>query len=76
MPIFSHYTQNQLKKILPLYTEKTLGRNEILFHQGNKPDFVYIVITGEIELYRCNKPKRVMIDPKKDRIKQALNFNA
>ena len=42
------------KQVLSLCKEQTLTKGEVLFHQGNKPETLFFIVTGEAVLSRVS----------------------
>ena len=55
MPFLSHWTKNQITKLVLSFTEKTFCRNQPIFSQGDKAEMVYFVLSGEFEVLRTKK---------------------
>lgn len=49
--IFSSLSEANCKKLLPKFQKVTLVKDEILFHQGDTPDCVYILASGKLSAY-------------------------
>lgn len=65
-----------MKKILPFFYEQKFKMHDSLFQQGKQPEYVYVVLDGDIELIREKKPHRVLIDPMEDKIKAAKKLSS
>lgn len=42
------------KQVLALCKERALSKGEVLFHQGEKPEILYFIVTGEAVLSRAS----------------------
>lgn len=55
IPYLAHWTRNQLSKLVYAFHLKIFKRNQIVFNQGDKAHFVYIVKEGEFEILRARR---------------------
>ena len=49
-PLFKDLTQDQLKKIAPVFWRVTLAAGETIFSQGDEARSVYVIESGEVVL--------------------------
>ncbi len=52
MPLFSSLPSAQLKKVSLIATERTIPANEMLFRQGDTGDSLFIIISGQVKVFR------------------------
>jgi CRP-like cAMP-binding protein len=57
--IFKSFTKGSLAKLSYCFEEKNFGKDFILFHEGNKVDFLYLVKSGEVKLTKKIVMKKV-----------------
>ena len=48
IPFFQYITENQLEALLSESLERTFSQNEIITQQGNKAEYIYVIIRGGI----------------------------
>lgn len=65
--IFSEIREDELSKLLPKFTRFVLKKNELLYEQGDLPDYVYLLVSGEliILLKTTENKTRIMGDIQK-----------
>ena len=60
-PFFAKWSKRQLEKVSYYFNYKKYTRNQVVFTQGSRPLFVYLIRSGEFEL---NKP--LLLDNSKE----------
>ena len=50
-PLFNGLSTKQYIELLNICTEKTVPKNEIIFHQGDKSESLFILKKGQIKTY-------------------------
>jgi len=55
-------TQEFKPNTINIAAEETYSDGEIIFHEGNSGDWIYLVKSGQVELYRVTQGKKVVID--------------
>ena len=59
LPYFSHWTNNQIKKLVLCFNVKEFKRNQIVYQQDQEANTIYIVKSGEFRAIRFNKEEKV-----------------
>ena len=54
IPLFSNLDIEDLKELDNISTIKHLKKGEIVFYQGDKSDFLYLLIKGKAKIYRTD----------------------
>lgn len=52
---FIHYFQNEMSSILSKKRSRKYKHGEVIFPQGAKPKYLYVVIKGEVSLFRTDE---------------------
>ena len=52
--IFYHLTTDEIKKISKLVIEKRFEANQLLFQENSKREYLYLVYSGEVELFKTS----------------------
>lgn len=52
--LFRHLTDEQLKKIRDISFIKEFNRGEILFYEGEEPNYLYILLEGTIRVFKTD----------------------
>lgn len=52
--IFEDLTENELKSITEMTTNRFYKKGEIIFNEGDTVDYLYIVNSGKIKIYKIN----------------------
>lgn len=52
LPIFTNLNDTALKNIAEFTTLKTLQKENILFYEGEEPNYLYALIQGDLKLYK------------------------
>ncbi|MBU5267929.1 Crp/Fnr family transcriptional regulator [Virgibacillus proomii] len=55
VPIFNHLEKSQMDEIMKAVHSLTYKRGEIIYHAGDKAEWLYIVNTGKIRIYRLSE---------------------
>jgi hypothetical protein len=55
LPFVKHWTLSQVQKLVYMFSERRITRNQTLYQQGEEVSFVYIVKSGEFEIVRSLK---------------------
>ncbi len=50
--LFFELTPAQLQAVIPLFEERTHGKNDYIFNQGDPPDWFYILGEGEVRIVK------------------------
>lgn len=58
LPLFSAFTKGTLTKISYAFKEKVLKKSQILYKEGDLPEFFYVVGKGEIGFYKKLKASK------------------
>lgn len=53
LPWLNHWTTSQVEKLVYLFGEKKITRNQTLIQQGEDANYIYIVKSGEFEMTRA-----------------------
>ena len=61
LPLLSQLTEEQRSRVIGAGHEKTLGRGEILFHEGEPSEALYAVISGQLKLVRYSPKGRELL---------------
>jgi CRP/FNR family transcriptional regulator len=61
LPLLSQLTGEQRSRVIGAGHEKTLGRGEILFHEGEPSEALYAVISGQLKLVRYSPKGRELL---------------
>ena len=62
IPLFSNLDIEDLKELDNISTIKHLKKGEIIFYQGDKSDFLYLLIKGDAKIYRIdNKGNKIIL---------------
>ncbi|MFO8082893.1 MAG: Crp/Fnr family transcriptional regulator [Desulfobacterales bacterium] len=54
VPLFSGLSENYLENIEQIAVEKNFGRNEIIFSEGDHGDGFYVVVSGQVKIYKIS----------------------
>ena len=52
--IFKNLTETELEKIIKISVVKKLSRENILFYEGEKPEFFYVLLDGFVKFYKTD----------------------
>ncbi len=52
--IFKNLTEVELDKIINISVTKKLSRENVLFYEGEKPKFFYVLLDGFVKLYKTD----------------------
>ena len=52
IPLFSHQSFNQIKKLTNLFNFENILRGQMLMEQGQLPSKIYLIHEGEFEILR------------------------
>ncbi|MGX4667866.1 Crp/Fnr family transcriptional regulator [Cerasibacillus sp. JNUCC 74] len=55
VPIFNHLEKSQMDEIMKAVHSLTYKRGEIIYYAGDKAEWLYIVNTGKIRIYRLSE---------------------
>jgi CRP-like cAMP-binding protein len=55
VPIFNHLNSEQMIEIMNATTSVSYKRGEIIYHEGDQSDSLYIVSKGKIKIYRLSE---------------------
>ncbi len=55
VPIFNHLEREQMEEIKQVVKSSSYKKGEILYREGDKSDFLYIVRKGKIRIYRLSE---------------------
>lgn len=58
-PFFKFYTSHQVKKIVHCFSIENYTINQTIYQQGNQPQYLYIVLSGDFDIVRRFKKKKV-----------------
>ena len=54
MEIFKNLTEVELEKIINISVTKKLSRENVLFYEGEKPQFFYVLLDGFVKFYKTD----------------------
>jgi NTE family protein len=60
-PIFSSLSEKEHSHIASLFEIIELDENECLFSRGDKPDYIYLLVSGVLSNYLINKENQLII---------------
>ena len=52
--IFKNLTESEIEKLLNISVVKKLSRENILFYEGEKPQFFYVLLDGFVKFYKTD----------------------
>src|SRR5690625_23126 len=52
VPIFNHLESEEMLEILKKSTQMTFQKGEIIYHDGDPLEYLYIVHTGRVKIYQ------------------------
>jgi CRP-like cAMP-binding protein len=55
VPIFSNLTKDEMFEIALITSEKSLDKNEMIYHAGLKHDSLYVIHKGRVKITRINE---------------------
>ena len=55
LPFLKHMTQGQIKKLSHSFFEKKCYMGSFVYNQGDPPQNVYVVVSGNFEIIRTTK---------------------
>lgn len=61
VPLFEDLTVSELMSISPLFTERKIKKNTVLFHEGDLGNEFFIIDTGVVKIYRIDYTKEVIL---------------
>ncbi|WP_028551780.1 Crp/Fnr family transcriptional regulator [Paenibacillus sp. UNC451MF] len=61
VPLFEDLTVSELMSISPLFTERKIKKNTVLFHEGDQGNEFFIIETGVVKIYRIDYTKEVIL---------------
>ena len=53
-------SQSEISQVFSLSEWKSFNKNEIIFKKGDSPNYIYIIISGQIKLYISNSNIRII----------------
>lgn len=53
--LFQTLNNNQLEELSSICTIETFNKDNILFFEGDKPKYLHILLTGNVEVYKTDK---------------------
>ncbi len=54
VPLFSGLSNRELETVSAIATQLTMGKDEMIFHEGDRADGFYIVQTGKIKVFKLS----------------------
>lgn len=54
LEFFSKFSKDDIKKLKSISTQKKYQKDEILFYEGDKPKYLYILLDGVLKAYKTN----------------------
>jgi CRP-like cAMP-binding protein len=60
-PSFEHLSSDQLREIAALATPCHFKKGQFIFHEGDPPDFFYVVQKGRVKLYKITASGKIYI---------------
>jgi CRP/FNR family transcriptional regulator len=61
IPLVRHLSADERDEVLGAGTERSLGKNEVLFHEGDDAESVFAVIKGRVKLIRYSPQGKEML---------------
>ncbi|GAA4866657.1 Crp/Fnr family transcriptional regulator [Paenibacillus vulneris] len=61
VPLFEDFSVSELMSISPLFTERKIKKNTVLFHEGDLGNEFFIIETGVVKIYRIDYTKEVIL---------------
>lgn len=53
--LFQTLNNNQLEELATICTIETFNKDNIIFFEGDKPKYLHILLTGNVEVYKTDK---------------------
>ncbi len=61
--LLSVLTEEELERLIPLLSERRFRPREVLFRAGEEPDRVYLILRGQVKVYRiADNGREVILD--------------
>lgn len=54
LSFFSKFTEDDIEKLKSISTQKKFHKDEILFYEGDEPNYLYILLDGVLKAYKTN----------------------
>ncbi|WNR45004.1 Crp/Fnr family transcriptional regulator [Paenibacillus roseipurpureus] len=61
IPLFQELAEDDLNEIAPLFTEKKVKKNTILFVEGDIGEELFLIQSGVVKIYRLDESKEVTL---------------
>ena len=61
VPIFNHLEESQMDEILGTVHSTSFKKGEIIYHQGEPSDSLYVVHSGKVRIYRLSESGKEQI---------------
>jgi CRP/FNR family transcriptional regulator len=55
IPFFADLSNDEIRSVLPLFKEKSVDKNQVIFHEGEPGRFLYIVRSGSVKVYKLSE---------------------
>jgi CRP/FNR family transcriptional regulator len=59
LPYFSSLDENKVRELASLFKERSFGKKEIIFREGDPPSCLYILKEGKIKIYKVSQEGKV-----------------